>query len=78
MKCDNWAVSVPEGAEHANLVAQEHGLVNHGEVVPDTKIFHLESLSNGGRAKRSVMDTHENLQKHDKVRKKEAINHQQI
>ena len=42
--CDNWAVSVPDGAEHADIVAGEHGLINRGEVLPESNIFHFEKI----------------------------------
>ena len=55
---DNWAVEVPLGQARADKIAQEHDLVNRGEVIPDTNIFHF-ALDKTGRSKRDLVDLDE-------------------
>ena len=40
---DNWAVEIPEGVERAEKIANEHGLINGGEIIPDSKVFHFRT-----------------------------------
>ncbi len=48
----NWAVSVPAGKAEADRLADEYGLRNAGEIVPESNIFHFKVPTEGNRKKR--------------------------
>ena len=40
---NEWTVHIPKGIEAANEFAQEKGLINLGEIIPNTGYFHMET-----------------------------------
>mgnify|MGYP003310454088 CR=1 FL=1 len=50
---DEWALHVEDGEIAANALAERHNLINLGEVLPETNIYHF-SLKKEHRRKRSV------------------------
>ena len=50
LAADEWVLHVPNGAKHAEEVAELHGLDFLGEVVPESKYFHFKQSAN--RAKK--------------------------
>ena len=39
---EHWVASVPKGKGDADRLAEEHGLRNAGEVVPDSNVFYFK------------------------------------
>ena len=58
---NEWTVHVPKGVDAANELAQDHGLINLGEIIPDSAHFHMKMPSM--RAKRSLQPSHHHHQK---------------
>ena len=42
---NEWTVHIPKGIQAANEFAQENGLINKGEIIPNTGYFHMETLT---------------------------------
>ena len=42
----HWVVSVPEGRDEADRIAEDHGLKNAGEVLPGSNLFHMKIHEN--------------------------------
>ena len=40
---NEWTVHIPKGIQVANEFAQENGLINLGEIIPNTGYFHMET-----------------------------------
>ena len=53
---NEWTVHIPKGIDYANEFAQDHGLINLGEIIPDSDHFHMKMPSM--RAKRSIEPSH--------------------
>ena len=52
---EEWAIHVENGETAANALAHRHNLLNLGEVLPESNIYHL-ALKHEHRGKRSVED----------------------
>ena len=53
---NEWTVHIPKGIDSANEFAQDHGLINLGEIIPDSAHFHMKMPSM--RAKSSIKPSH--------------------
>ena len=53
---NEWTVHIPKGVDTANKFAHDHGLINLGEIIPDSAHFHMKIPSM--RAKRSIEPSH--------------------
>ena len=42
---NQWTLHIPKGIQAANEIAQENGLINLGEIIPNTGYFHMETPS---------------------------------
>ena len=42
---NEWTVHIPKGIDSANEFAQDHGLINLGEIIPDSAHFHMKMPS---------------------------------
>jgi len=54
-RAEDWAVHLDDQAD-ANEVAEAHGLMNAGEVIPDSGVYHFRLPAEARRRKRSVHD----------------------
>ncbi len=39
---NEWTIHIPKGHEAASDFAQAHGFINLGEVIPDSKVYHMK------------------------------------
>lgn len=58
---NEFAIHIPKGVKEAEQFAQEHGLINLGEIIPETGHFHMKMPNM--RTKRSVKPSHHIHQK---------------
>ena len=64
--CEQWAVHV-DNENVAKVLAESHDLVNLGEVLPNSKIYHFAKKSHS-RSKRSAEEVYEVLKSHSDVK----------
>ncbi len=72
-RADDWAVHVPDGRQVADLVAAEHGLVNVGEAVPDSNVFHFKRRRRSQRSTDDDVDEEESLSLHRRLSNHAAV-----
>ena len=63
LEAEHWVVGVPQGADRARRLAEEHDLNFLGEVIPETDLYHF-SAKDHRRKKRSLTDIHQTLTDH--------------
>eukprot|EP00096_Caligus_rogercresseyi_P013095 TRINITY_DN5750_c0_g1_i1.p1 TRINITY_DN5750_c0_g1~~TRINITY_DN5750_c0_g1_i1.p1 ORF type:complete len:454 (-),score=80.17 TRINITY_DN5750_c0_g1_i1:1399-2760(-) len=59
---EDWAIMLPGGIEAANRIAEENGVRNLGEVLPNSDIYHFQSTTSSGRTKREAHPLQEVLE----------------